>query len=330
MKYLNLGHSGLKVSQLCLGCMSYGKGKMHAGWTLGEQDSLPFFRLAIEKGVNFFDTADIYSEGASEIITGKALREYARRDEVVIATKYFAPMGPGVNERGASRKHIMAAVDASLKRLGTDHIDLYIQHGWDATVPVEESLRALDDLVRMGKVLHIGASNFKAWQLAKAIQIQTRYGLTRFISMQVQYNLVYREEEREMIPLCQDQGIGVTAWSALARGFLAGNRTVDGGGATDRAKTDAFAQSLYYSGADFAVQARLAEVAAAKGVPPMQVALAWIASRPGVTAPIIGATKIAQLEQAIDATEISLDPAEVEQLEEPYVTRMPAFAMGSR
>lgn len=326
MKYVNMGNSGLKVSELCLGCMSYGQGNMHA-WTLREEDSMPFFRMAVEKGINFFDTADIYSEGASEIVTGKALREYARRDEVVIATKYFAPMGPGVNERGASRKHIMAAVDASLKRLGTDHIDLYIQHGWDVSVPIEESLRALDDLVRMGKVLHIGASNFKAWQLAKAIQLQTQYGLTRFISMQVQYNLVYREEEREMIPLCVDQGVGVTAWSALARGFLAGNRSASGGGETDRAKTDKFAQMLYYKEADFAVQAKLAEVAATLGVPAMQVALAWIAARPGVTAPIIGATRLNQLEEAIAATDIVLAEDQVKALESAYQPRWPGISM---
>ena len=222
MNYQNLGASGLKVSPLCLGCMSFGKGKMHAAWTLSEAESMPFFRLAIERGINFFDTADAYGEGASEIVVGKALREFARRDDVVLATKFFAPMGPGANERGASRKHIMAAVDASLKRLQVDYIDLYIQHSFDACTPMEETLRALDDLVRSGKVLYIGASNYKAWQLAKAIKLQTMHGWTGFTSMQVQYNLIYREEEREMIPLCRDQGIAVTAWSALARGFLAG------------------------------------------------------------------------------------------------------------
>lgn len=323
MKYVNLGHSGLKVSQLCLGCMSYGKGRMHSAWTLTEEESLPFYRRAIELGINFFDTADIYSEGASEIVTGKALREYARREDVVIATKFFAPMGPGPNERGASRKHIMASVEASLKRLGVEYLDLYIQHSWDASTPIEETLRALDDLVRTGKVLHIGASNFKAWQLAKAIELQAVNGWTRFTSMQVQYNLIYREEEREMIPLCQDQGIGVTAWSALARVFLAGNRTADGKGETKRAKGDALAQRLYFRDSDFAVQKRLGEVAQQKDLPPMQVALAWIASRPSLSAPIIGATKSEQLEQAVAALDITLTQAECESLESVYVPRWP-------
>jgi aryl-alcohol dehydrogenase-like predicted oxidoreductase len=323
MKYVSLGNSGLKVSQLCLGCMSYGKGKMHCGWTLSEDKSFPFFRMAVEKGINFFDTADVYAEGASEVVTGKALREYAQLDEVIIATKYFAPMGVGVNERGASRKHIRAAVDASLSRLGTDYIDLYIQHGWDETTPIEETLFALDDLVRSGKVLYVGASNFKAWQLAKAIEMQALHGLTRFVSMQVQYNLLYREEEREMIPLCQDQGIGVTAWSALARGFLAGNRTRDGLGETDRAKTDDYARLLYFSEADFGVQATLATVAADKGAPPMQVALAWIIGRPGLAAPIIGATKLNQLEEAIAATELTLTRDDVKKLESAYQPRWP-------
>lgn len=325
MKYVNLGSSGLKVSQLCLGCMSFGKGQMHGSWTLGQEESMPFFRVAVENGINFFDTADAYGEGASELVVGRALREYARRDEVVIATKFLAPTGSGQNERGASRKHIMAAVEASLKRLQVDYIDLYLQHGTDPTTPMEETLKAMDDLVRTGKVLHIGASNYKAWQLAKAIKLQAVNRWTPFISMQVQYNLIYREEEREMIPLCQDQGIGVTAWSALARGFLAGNRSVDGQGETARAKGDAFARRLYFRAADFAVQETLAKVAKAKGVPPMQVALAWIKGRPGLTAPIVGATRVAQLEQAIAALELELTSDERELLENAYVTRPPAF-----
>ena len=325
MKYANLGNSGLKVSQLCLGCMSFGKGRMHGSWTLTEEESLPFFRVAVESGINFFDTADAYGEGASEIVVGKALREYARRDEAVIATKFFAPMGSGQNERGASRKHIMAAVDASLKRLQVDYIDLYIQHGIDPTTPMEETLRALDDLVRAGKVLHVGASNYKAWQLAKAIKLQAVNRWTPFTSMQVQYNLIYREEEREMIPLCRDQGIGVTAWSALARGFLAGNRNADGQGATPRAKGDAFARQLYFRAEDFAVQEQLAKVAEARGVSPMQIALAWIEGRPGLTAPIVGATRVAQLEQAVAALELELTADEREILESAYVTRPPAF-----
>lgn len=327
MKYLNLGSSGLKVSQLCLGCMSFGKGGMHSEWTLTEEEGLPFFRRAVEAGLNFFDTADGYAAGGSEVVVGKALKEYMRRDEAVIATKFFAPMGSGANERGASRKHIFAAVDASLKRLGTDYIDLYQQHNWDPTTPIEETLKALDDLVRAGKVLHIGASNYKAWQLAKALQFQKLNGLTQFVSMQVQYNLIYREEEREMIPLCQDQGIGVLAWSALARGFLAGNRRPEGG-ETARAKNDALARKIYFRDDDFAIQERLHEIAAVKGAPPMQVALAWVAARPGLTAPIIGATKIEQLEETLGALNIVLSTEELDQLNEVYRPR-PVFAFGA-
>ena len=315
MKYVNLGKSGLKVSELCLGCMSYGKGQMHA-WTLSHDESFPFYRRAIEHGINFFDSADVYSEGDSEVVTGKALREFARRDEVVVATKFFAPTGPGQNERGASRKHIMAAVDASLKRLGMDHIDLYIQHSWDVSTPIEETLEAFNDLVRSGKVLHIGASNYKAWQLAKALKIQERNGWTRFISMQVQYNLIYRNIEDEIIPLCLDEGIGVTPWSALARGFLAGNRSRGGQGETYRAQTDKLADQLYYRDQDFAIQKRLADVAAARGVPPMQIALAWNVSRPGVASPIIGATKLEQLDQSVAALDIALTEDEVTLLQD--------------
>jgi 1-deoxyxylulose-5-phosphate synthase len=325
MKYVNLGASGLKVSQLCLGCMSYGKGQMHAEWTLSEEESMPFFKHAIEKGINFFDTSDVYAEGASEIVTGKALREYGRRDEIVLATKFFSPTGPGQNERGTSRKHIMAAVEGSLKRLQTDYIDLYLQHAPDMSTPLEETLRALEDLVRSGKVLHIGASNYKTWHLAKAIKIQAVNGWTPFTSMQIQYNLIYREEEREMIPLCIDQGIGVTPWSALARGFLAGNRTRDKSGSTARAKGDALAQSMYFTDADFEIQAVLAEVAKEKGVPLMQVALAWVTSRPGVSSSIIGATKLEQIDEAVAALDVTLTPEEVERLESAYKPRVPAF-----
>ena len=324
MKYLNLGRSGLKVSELCLGCMSYGKGQMHSSWSLNEEESFPFFRRAIEHGINFFDTADVYAEGASEVVVGKALREFARRDEVVIATKFYPPTGPGPNQRGASRKHIVAAVDASLKRLGVDYIDLYQQHAWDATTPLEETLWALDDLVRAGKVLYVGGSNFNAAQLRQALELQATNRWTRFISMQVQYNLIWREDERELIPLCEAEGVGVTAWSALARGFLAGNRTADGKGATTRAKNDPMASSLYFRDNDFAVQATLAEVAAERGAPPMQIALAWIASRPGLTAPIIGATKLEQLDQAVAATEVTLTDDEVRRLEKDYAPRLPS------
>lgn len=317
MKYVRLGNTGLKVSRLCLGCMSYGKGATHSDWTLDEESSMAFFKRAIELGINFFDTADAYSEGASEILVGKAVKAFSRREETVIATKFYGPTGKGPNERGASRKHIMAAIDASLKRLGTDYVDLYQLHRWDYDTPFEETAEALNDLVRSGKVLHVGASSMYAWQFAKALRVQENNGWTRFVSMQPQYNLVYREEEREMLPLCTDAGIGVIPWSPLARGFLAGNRSKEGG-ETARAKSDAFARHLYFRDDDFAVQKRLQEVADAKGVPAMQVALAWVASKPAVTAPIIGATKLSQLEQAVEALAVSLDPAEIQALEEPY------------
>ncbi|SCW69757.1 Predicted oxidoreductase [Sphingobium faniae] len=318
MQYRRLGASGLKVSQLCLGCMSYGKGKWHSEWTLSEEDSLPFFQRALDAGINFFDTANAYGEGASEQVVGRVIRDLAPRDDLVIATKFFGPTGRGPNDRGASRKHIMAAVDASLKRLGTDYIDLYQIHRWDYETPFEETAQALDDIVRAGKVRYIGASSMFAWQFAKALAIQERNGWARFTSMQPQYNLVYREEEREMLPLCRDAGVGVIPWSPLARGFLAGNRSRDGGGDTARAKGDKWARDLYFRDDDFVVQERLAEVAAARGVPPMQVALAWIASRPGITAPIIGATKLYQLDEAIAALSLELSADEVARLEEPY------------
>lgn len=328
MQYVKLGNSGLMVSQLCLGCMSFGQGKMHSEWTLREADSLPFIRRAVEAGINFFDTSDAYAEGASEVVLGKGIKEYARRDDIVIATKFFAPSGTGANEKGASRKHIFAAVDASLKRLGVDYIDLYQQHAWDPVTPLEETLAALDQLVRAGKVLHLGASNFAAWQLAKALQLQAVNGWTRFVSMQVQYNLIYREEEREMIPMCQDQGLGVLAWSALARGFLAGNRNREGSGETARAKGDKLAKMLYFSDADFSLQQELAAIAESRGTPPMQVALAWIASRPGLTAPIIGATRLGQLDQAIAALDVVLTEDELTRLNGAYRPRAP-FKFGA-
>lgn len=318
MNYVRLGNSGLKVSKLCLGCMSYGKGTYHGGWTLDDEQSAPFFKRAFEHGINFFDTANAYSEGASELLLGKMVKEYSRREEVVIATKFFGTMGPGQNERGASRKHIVSAVDASLKRLGTDYIDLFQLHRWDYETPFEETAEALNDLVRVGKVLYLGASSMHTWQFAKALGIQERNGFSRFVSMQPQYNLVYREEEREMLPFCQDQGIGVIPWSPLARGFLAGNRNKEGSGATDRAQNDTFARGLYFREDDFEVQQRLAEVANAKGVEPMKIALAWVASRSAVTSPIIGATKLEQLDQAVEALQVTLTADEVAKLEEPY------------
>ncbi len=319
MEYKSLGRTGLKVSALCLGCMSYGKGvTLHSEWTLDEEASMPFFRRAIELGINFFDTADAYSDGASERVVGRAIREYGRREDVVIATKFYGPTGPGVNERGVSRKHIMAAVDASLKRLGTDYIDLYQMHRWDYQTPFEETARALDDLVRVGKVLHIGASSMYAWQFARAIALQERNGWARFVSMQPQYNLVYREEEREMLPLCQEVGVGVIPWSPLARGFLTGSRSREGG-TTSRAQSDKWAQMMYFKDEDFTVQERLLEVAQTRDLPPAQVALAWLSSRPSVTAPIIGATRLEQLEAAVASLDVVLSPDEVRRLEEPYV-----------
>jgi aryl-alcohol dehydrogenase (NADP+) len=327
MDYINLGTTGLKVSPICLGCMSFGRGQFHSAWTLDEAQSLPFFRRAFEAGINFIDTSDGYAEGQSEVVVGRAIKEYGRRENLVVATKFFAPTGPGRNEYGASRKHIMQAVEGSLKRLGTHYIDLYQQHAWDGTTPLEETLRAFEDLVRSGKVLHIGASNYKAWQLAKALQFQALNGWTRYSTMQVQYNLVYREEEREMIPLCQDQGLGVMAWSALARGFLAGNRKREGGGETARAQNDKTADSIYFRDEDFRLQAMLAKMGEKRGVSTMQIALAWFASRPSGIVPIIGVTKMEQLEESLAATGITLEVDEVQALDAAYVTR-PVFTFG--
>lgn len=318
MEYRRLGTTGLKVSRLCLGCMSYGKGEAHSGWTLGLDDALPFFETALDAGINFFDTADGYANGDSENVVGHVINNLVPRDQVVVATKFFAPMGPGPNDRGASRKHIMLAVDASLKRLNTDYIDLYQMHRLDPETPMEETFEALNDLVRQGKVRYLGASSMYAWQFAKALAIQERNGWAKFVSMQPQYNLIYREEEREMIPLCLDSGVGVIPWSPLARGFLAGNRKRGGSGETARAQSDKWAEVMYNSPDDFDVQERLFEIAAARGDPPSQVALAWVGSRPGITAPIVGATKLYQLEDAIAATDIVLSDEEVRLLEEPY------------
>lgn len=321
MDYVNLGKTGLKVSQLCLGCMTYGqadpKKYPHAGWTLNEDDSRPFIQRALELGINFFDTADMYAFGNSEEILGRAVRDFSTREEVVLATKVYSPIGKGLNGRGLSRKHIMEAVDASLIRLGTDYIDLYQIHRWDYDTPIAETMEALHDVVKAGKALYLGASSMHAWQFAKAQSVARENGWTPFVSMQPQYNLVYREEEREMIPLCRDQGVGVIPWSPLARGFLAGNRTATGGD-TSRAKNDTFAKGLYYQPEDFSIAERLREVASARGVPPMQIALAWVASRPGISAPIIGASKMNHLEEAVSALDIVLTIDEVLSLEELY------------
>jgi len=301
--------------------MTYGSSTWRE-WVLEEEASKPLIRRAVEAGINFFDTADMYSVGVSEEITGRALKEFAgARENVVIATKVFNPMGDGPNDRGLSRKHIMAAVDASLKRLGVDYIDLYQIHRFDPHTPIEETVQALGDLVRAGKVLYLGASSMYAWQFLKMLETQRQLGVARFVMMQNHYNLVYREEEREMIPLCRAEGVGLIPWSPLARGFLAGNRKANEektAAETVRARTDEYAHGLYYRPSDFTVVDRLTEIATARGVKNAQVALAWMLSRPGLTAPIVGASKMYQLEDALAALEIKLTPEEIARLEEPY------------
>ena len=317
MEYVRLGTTGLKVSRLCLGCMTYGTPKWRP-WVLDEVASRPFIARAIEHGINFFDTADMYSVGVSEEVVGRALKEYAARDQIVIATKAFWPMGKGPNDRGLSRKHLMDAIDASLRRLGVDYVDLYQIHRFDPETPVEETLSALNDIVRTGKARYIGASSMSAWQFAKMLYLADRHGWARFVSMQNHYNLVYREEEREMLPLCREEGIGIIPWSPLARGFLAGNRRKGDHGDTSRAKTDDFAHELYFSDADFAVADRVVELAKRQDVTPAQIALAWVMAQPGVTAPIIGASKLPHLDDAVAALDVKLEAAELAFLEEPY------------
>src|SRR5579862_1704596 len=324
MKYRNLGNTGLEISPLCLGCMTFGTPERgDHPWTLPEQQSRPLIRKAIEMGINFFDTANAYSDGTSEEIVGQALKDYARRDEVVIATKVFFPMSKGPNTSGLSRKRIFHAIDASLKRLGTDYVDLYQIHRWDPHTPVEETMEALHDVVKAGKVRYLGASSMWAWQFAKAQQVARENGWTPFASMQNHYNLAYREEEREMLPLCRDQGIAVIPWSPLARGFLAGNRTpgdIAAGSrpaARSRAETDDIAQKYYYRDSDFATVQRLAAMASAKGVSNATLAYAWLLHK-GVTAPIVGASKLPQLDQAAAAVDLALTADEIAQLESGY------------
>ncbi|HVB38089.1 MAG TPA: aldo/keto reductase [Vicinamibacterales bacterium] len=317
MDYVNFGRSGLKVSRLCLGTMTYGTSAWRE-WVLNEPESRPFIRRALEHGINFFDTADMYSLGVSEEVVGRALKEFATRDQVVIATKGFHAMGSGPNDKGNSRKHLMDAIDNSLRRLGVDYVDLYQIHRWDYTTPIEETIEALHDIVKAGKARYVGASSMFAWQFAQALYKADLHNWTRFVSMQNHYNLVYREEEREMIPLCRAEGIALIPWSPLARGFLAGNRRGRDHGETTRAKTDDFAHKLYYSEADFTIADRTVEVAKRRGVAPMQVALAWILRQPGITAPIIGASKMDHLDQAVAALDIRLDEEECRFLEEPY------------
>jgi aryl-alcohol dehydrogenase-like predicted oxidoreductase len=318
MRYVNLGRTGLRVSRVCLGMMSYGNDSDRP-WVLDEDAAEPIVRAAVEGGITFFDTADTYSRGASEVATGRLLPRYLSRDEMVVATKVFMPMGPGQNDWGLGRKHILSAIDASLARLGLDHVDLYQIHRWDRRTPIEETMEALHDVVQAGKARFIGASSMYAWQFAKAQHVAERNGWTRFVSMQNHWNLVYREEEREMVPQCIDQGVGVIPWSPLARGRLAGNATRDGGAQTTRAETDEFGRSLYELPADWDVVERNQEVAAGRGVPPAQTALAWLLSKPGATAPIVGATKPHHLEDALAAEQLELTAEEIKALEEPYV-----------
>lgn len=317
MQYVNLGNTGLKVSRICLGMMSYGTSQWR-DWVLDEQESRPFIRRALEMGINYFDTADMYSNGVSEEVTGRALRDFARREEVVIASKVFFPTGEGPNQRGLSRLHIMHAIDNTLRRLNTDYVDLYQIHRWDPNTPIEETMEALHDVVKAGKARYIGASSMYTWQFAKALHVADIHGWTRFVTMQNHYNLVYREEEREMIPFCRAEGIGIIPWSPLARGFLAGNRNRKDKGATVRSKSDTFSHELYYEESDFDVVDHVVEIAQKLGFTPAQVALAWMLHKPWITAPIIGATKMSHLEQAVGALEIQLSPEDITYLEEPY------------
>ena len=318
MEYINLGKSGLKVSRLCLGMMTYGSPKWRK-WVLDEEHSLPFVKRALEAGINFFDTADVYSVGASEQVLGNTLRTCGvKRESVVIATKVFNQMSDDINDRGLSRKHILDSIDLSLGRLKMDYVDLYQIHRWDNATPIEETMEALNDVVKSGKARYIGASSMFAWQFAKAQYTADQHGWRRFVSMQNHYNLVYREEEREMIPLCIDQGIGLIPWSPMARGFFGGNRHKQGGGETIRAQTDDFAGMLYYRPEDFTVADGAWDIARVRNLSASQVALAWILSKPYVSAPIIGASKLEHLEQSIAALDIRLAPEEIKRLEEPY------------
>lgn len=318
MDYLSLGHTGLKVSRLCLGCMSYGSSQQRE-WILDEEQSLPFFRRAIETGINFFDTADMYSRGLSEQVTGRALKKLGlRREETVIATKLYYPMGHTPNERGTSKKHARHAIDASLRRLGVDYVDLYQIHRYDRTTPIAETLAALTEVVDQGKALYIGASSMCAWEFAKFLGTGEANGYARFVTMQNHYNLVYREEEREMIPLCRQEGIGIIPWSPLARGFLAGNRNRRAESETTRAKSDQFAHRLYYQDSDFAIVDRVTQIARQRGLSNAQIALAWMLQQPGIIAPIIGATKPHHLDEAVKALQVNLNREEIAALEELY------------
>ena len=320
MEYTPLGRTGLRVSRLALGCMTYGDPKWRS-WVLDEAAAQPFFRKAVEAGINFFDTSDMYSKGVSEEIVGRALKQYMRREEVVIASKVYYNVGDGPHMSGLSRKHIVQGCEASLKRLGIDAIDLYYIHRWDATVPIEETLEALNDLVRWGKVRYIGASSGPAWEMARALSISEQRGWARFVAMQNHYNLVYREEERDMNPLCAHEGVGLVPWSPLARGMLARPRVKDGKvehAGTDRAKLDTYSVQLYDNPSDWNVVDAVENVANARGVAMAEVALAWLLQRPAVAAPIVGATKMAHLETAVKSLAVKLTPDEIASLESPY------------
>jgi 1-deoxyxylulose-5-phosphate synthase len=320
LDYLQLGRAGLRVSRLCLGCMSYGSSQWRP-WVLDERDAQPFFKRALDAGINFFDTADFYSTGRSEEVTGRHLKAMARREDIVIATKVGLEMGQGANSKGLSRKHIMEGIDASLKRLGMDYVDLYQIHRLDRSTPMEEIVEALDQAVKAGKVLYLGASSMWAWEFMKLLALQSGHGYARFVSMQNHYNLLYREEEREMVPLCRAEGIGVIPWSPLARGLLTRPK---GDRSTARIATDKYTPTLYGAAHEEGVLGVLERTAAKLKRPMAQVALAWLLSRPGVTAPIIGATKLAQLEDAIGALSLKLEPEIIEELERPYAPRTPA------
>ena len=318
MEYVRFGNTGMKVSRLCLGMMSYGSKKWRE-WILEEGETRPFIKRALEAGINFFDTADIYSVGASEEVLGNLLKTLGvRRETVVIATKVFNPMSKDINDRGLSRKHIMDAIDRSLSRLKMDYVDLYQIHRWDYETPIEETMEALHDVVKAGKARYIGASSMFAWQLMKAQYTAEMHGWTRFVSMQNHMNLIYREEEREMVPCCIDQGLAIIPWSPMARGFFSGNRRQGEWGPTTRAKTDSYGHELYYRPEDFTVAERVQDVATRRGVTGSQVALAWVLNKPYVTAPIIGATRMEHLDQAIAALDIKLSDDENKSLEEPY------------
>ena len=314
MQYVNLGASGVKVSRICLGTMNFGS-KRWRSWMLEDAEARPLIKRALDLGINYFDTANFYSAGASEELLGRVLKDIGPpRDRLVVSTKVFYPVGDDPNQRGLSRKHIMHAIDESLRRLGLDYVDLYQIHRFDPTTPMEETLEALTDVIKAGKALHIGASSMFAWQFAQYLALADRLGLARFVTMQSHYNLVYREEEREMIPLCRAEGVGILPWSPLARGFLTGK----GHAQTQRAKDDALARNFYYRDGDFAVVERLGEIAAQRGLTNASVALAWLLHKPVVTGPLVGVETVEQLDEAVKSLDVTLSPDEIKALEEPY------------